>query len=113
MSGYARALWYGGSIAVTALVVVLWQAIGLGWGLATVGTLIGLGTVRQSSGLANGVLSQLTAVLHGQSLLPSAGLLAVAALVIHFAIGLIVTVFWIVAIVAVIAAAIWALNTIL
>ena len=36
-----------------------------------------------------------------------------AALVIHFAIGLIVTVFWIVAIVAVIAAAIWALNTIL
>jgi hypothetical protein len=40
-------------------------------------------------------------------------LVAVAALVIHFAIGLIVTVFWIVAIVAVIAAAIWALNTIL
>jgi hypothetical protein len=40
-------------------------------------------------------------------------LVAVAALVIHFAIGLIVTVFWIVAIVAVIAAAIWALHTIL
>jgi hypothetical protein len=40
-------------------------------------------------------------------------LVALAALVIHFAIGLIVTVFWIVAIVAVIAAAIWALNTIL
>jgi uncharacterized membrane protein YccC len=40
-------------------------------------------------------------------------LVAIGALVIHFAIGLIVTVFWIVAIVAVIAAAIWALNTIL
>ena len=40
-------------------------------------------------------------------------LVAIGALVIHFAIGLIITVFWIVAIVAVIAAAIWALNTIL
>ncbi len=40
-------------------------------------------------------------------------LVAIGALVIHFAIGLIITIFWIVAIVAVIAAAIWALNTIL
>ena len=40
-------------------------------------------------------------------------LVAVAALVIHLAIGLIMTIFWIVAIVAVIAAVVWALNTIL
>jgi Zn-dependent protease with chaperone function len=71
-----------------AAAIVLWQAIGLGWGLATVGTLIGLGTVRQRSGLANGALSQLTGVLHGHSLLPSAGLLAVARL-ISLAAGLI------------------------
>jgi len=40
-------------------------------------------------------------------------LIAIGALAIHFVIGLIMTIFWIVAIVAVIAAAIWALNTIL
>lgn len=40
-------------------------------------------------------------------------LVAVAALVIHIAIGLILTVFWIVAVVAVIAAVVWAVNTLL
>jgi hypothetical protein len=39
-------------------------------------------------------------------------LFGAAVLVIHFAIGLIMTVFWIVAVVAVIAAVVWALNTI-
>jgi hypothetical protein len=39
-------------------------------------------------------------------------LVAAAALVIHFAIGLIVTVFYIVAIIAVIAGVLWALNAI-
>jgi hypothetical protein len=38
-------------------------------------------------------------------------LVAVAALAIHLAIGLIVTVFWIAAIVAVIAAVVWAAGT--
>ena len=38
-------------------------------------------------------------------------LIGIGVLVIHFALGLIMTIFWIVAIVAVIAAAIWALNT--
>ena len=32
-----------------AAAIVLWQAIGLGWGLATVGTLIGLATAGQGS----------------------------------------------------------------
>jgi fatty acid desaturase len=40
-------------------------------------------------------------------------LLAVAALAIHLVIGLVVTVFWIIAIVAVIAAVVWAANTLL
>ena len=33
-----------------AAAIVLWQALGLGWGLATVGTLIGLGTAGQPRG---------------------------------------------------------------
>jgi hypothetical protein len=40
-------------------------------------------------------------------------LVAVAALAIHVVIGLVVTVFWIVAVVAAIAAVAWALNTLL
>ncbi len=40
-------------------------------------------------------------------------LVAAAALAIHLVIGLVMTVFWIVAIVAVIAAVLWALNTVL
>jgi Zn-dependent protease with chaperone function len=63
-----------------AAAIVLWQAIGLGWGLAAVGTLIGLGTARQRSGVADGALSQLTGFLHGAGLPPPAGLLAAARL---------------------------------
>ena len=33
-----------------AAAIVLWQALGLGWGLAAVGTLAGLGTAGQRSG---------------------------------------------------------------
>ena len=40
-------------------------------------------------------------------------LLAVAALAIHLVIGLVVTVFWIIAVVAVIAAVVWAANQLL
>jgi hypothetical protein len=45
----------------------------------------------------------------------AAGLVLViaAALAIHFAIGLIMTVFWIVVVVAVVAAVVWALKTII
>jgi hypothetical protein len=39
-------------------------------------------------------------------------LVAVAALVIHFVIGLVVTVFWIAVVVAAIAAVLWAINTV-
>ena len=33
-----------------AAAIFLWQALGLGWGLAAIGTLIGLGTAGLSSG---------------------------------------------------------------
>lgn len=40
-------------------------------------------------------------------------LLAVAALVIHVAIGLVMAVFWVVVVIAAIGAVLWALNTLL
>jgi Zn-dependent protease with chaperone function len=49
-----------------AAAIVLWQALGLGWGLATVGTLIGLGTAGQPSGVAGGVLAELDLVVQGR-----------------------------------------------
>jgi Zn-dependent protease with chaperone function len=49
-----------------AAAIVLWQALGLGWGLATVGTLIGLGTAGQPSGVAGGVLAELDLVAQGR-----------------------------------------------
>jgi Zn-dependent protease with chaperone function len=49
-----------------AAAIALWQALGLGWGLATVGTLIGLGTAGQPSGVAGGVLAELDLVAKGR-----------------------------------------------
>jgi Zn-dependent protease with chaperone function len=49
-----------------AAAIVLWQALGLGWGLATVGTLIGLGTAGQPAGVAGGVLAELDLVAQGR-----------------------------------------------
>jgi Zn-dependent protease with chaperone function len=49
-----------------AAAIVLWQALGLGWGLATVGALIGLGTAGQPSGVAGGVLAELGPVTQGR-----------------------------------------------
>ena len=61
--------------------------------------------------------SQLEPKRSGQPILKKAFaglvLIAVAALAIHIVIGLVVTVFLIAAVVAVIAAVVWALNTIL
>jgi hypothetical protein len=61
--------------------------------------------------------SQLEPKRSGQPILKKAAaglvLVAIAALVIHLAIGLVIAVFWIVAVVAVIAAVVWALNTLL
>lgn len=70
-----------------AAAIVLWQAIGLSWGLATVGTLIGLGTATQHSGLVGGALSQLAGFLDRRGPVPF-GMLAAARL-ISMAAGLI------------------------
>jgi Zn-dependent protease with chaperone function len=71
-----------------AAAIVLWQAIGLGWGLATVGTLIGLGTARQRSGVASGALSQLAGALHGR--LPASPDLLTAVRLVCLAAGVLV-----------------------
>jgi Zn-dependent protease with chaperone function len=75
--GLAAAHWPRRSPAAA---IVLWQAIGLGWGLAAVGTLISLGTARQRSGVAGGALSQLASFLEGHAP-ASFGLLAAGRLI--------------------------------
>jgi Zn-dependent protease with chaperone function len=62
-----------------AAAIILWQAIGLSWGLAAVGTLLGLGTASQRGGIAGGALREVSGLLRGQGL-PSGGLLAAARL---------------------------------
>jgi Zn-dependent protease with chaperone function len=47
-----------------AAAIVLWQAMGLGWGLAAIGTLAALGTDRQGSGVAGDALAVLARALH-------------------------------------------------
>jgi beta-lactamase regulating signal transducer with metallopeptidase domain len=63
-----------------AAAIVLFQAIGLGWGLATVGTLIGLATAGQGAGVADGAMNLLTRLTEGRLSLPSVGLLTAARL---------------------------------
>jgi Zn-dependent protease with chaperone function len=50
-----------------AAAIVLWQALGLGWGLAAVGTLAGLGSANPRSGVAADVLALGGNVLQGQA----------------------------------------------
>jgi Zn-dependent protease with chaperone function len=70
-----------------AAAIILWQAIGLGWGLATVGALIGLGTATQRTGVAGSALSQLGGFLDRRGPVPF-GLLGAARL-LSMAAGLI------------------------
>jgi Zn-dependent protease with chaperone function len=48
-----------------AAAIVLWQALGLGWGLAAVGALAGLGSAGSHLGVAEGALALAADVLHG------------------------------------------------
>jgi len=45
-----------------AAAILLWQALGLGWGLATVGALIGFGAIAPGAGVASGALDRLTTI---------------------------------------------------
>jgi Zn-dependent protease with chaperone function len=49
-----------------AAAIVLWQALGLGWGLATVGTLLGLSTAGLPSGVAGGAMSEMGLLAAGR-----------------------------------------------
>jgi Zn-dependent protease with chaperone function len=49
-----------------AAAIVLWQALGLGWGLAAIGALAGLGVADARSGVANGVFALVSRVLRGR-----------------------------------------------
>jgi Zn-dependent protease with chaperone function len=71
-----------------AAAIVLWQALGLGWGIAAVGTLIGLATAGEgSTGVAGGALALLRRLARGR-VLPSLTVLA-AARVVCLAAGLV------------------------
>ncbi len=48
-----------------AAAILLWQALGLGWGLAAVGALAGLGAAPGGSGVAGGALAVAAAAVRG------------------------------------------------
>jgi Zn-dependent protease with chaperone function len=48
-----------------AAAIVLWQALGLGWGLAAVGALAGLASANRRSGVAGGALAQAASTARG------------------------------------------------
>lgn len=50
-----------------AAAIVLWQAIGLGWGFAAVGALAGLGSAGSRSGVAEDTLALARSVLEGRN----------------------------------------------
>jgi beta-lactamase regulating signal transducer with metallopeptidase domain len=45
-----------------AAAIVLWQALGLGWGLAAIGALIGFGATAPGAAVARGALDRLTSI---------------------------------------------------
>ena len=59
-SALAAARWPRRSPAVA---IVLWQALGLGWGLAAVGALAGFGAADERSGVAGGAFALVSRVL--------------------------------------------------
>jgi Zn-dependent protease with chaperone function len=51
-----------------AAAILLWQALGLGWGLAAIGALIGFGVTAPGAAVASGALNQLAGIARTGSL---------------------------------------------
>jgi len=76
-----------------AAAIVLWQALGLGWGLAAVGALAALGTAGARTGVARGALSLASRVLQGRSV--AAGILGLRLLAVLAGLLLLLLLCWI------------------
>jgi Zn-dependent protease with chaperone function len=76
--------------------ILLWQGLGLGWGLAAVGTLLGIGADGQGSGVAGGALTRLASMARDWSSQPSIGIMAgVRLLCLAAGLALLVVLCWI------------------
>ncbi len=76
--------------------ILLWQGLGLGWGLAAVGTLLGIGADGQGSGVAGGALTRLASMARDWSSQPAIGIMAGARLLCLAAgLALLVVLCWI------------------
>ncbi len=73
----ARARWPSRSPAAA---ILLWQALGLGWGLAAVGALAALSTARRRTGVVSTAVAEFNPLAHGRFANDDAGLLRLAAL---------------------------------
>jgi Zn-dependent protease with chaperone function len=76
-----------------AAAIVLWQALGLGWGLATVGALAALGTADARAGVAGGALAMASRVLQARSL--AAGILGLRLLAVTAGLMMLLLLCWI------------------
>jgi Zn-dependent protease with chaperone function len=76
-----------------AAAIVLWQALGLGWGLAAVGALAAFGTADAGAGVAGGTLALASRVLQGRSF--AAGLLGLRLLAVTAGLMLLLLLCWI------------------
>jgi Zn-dependent protease with chaperone function len=76
-----------------AAAIVLWQALGLGWGLAAVGALAGFGTADAQVGVAGGALALASRVLESRSL--AAGILSLRLLAVVAGLLLLLLLCWV------------------
>jgi Zn-dependent protease with chaperone function len=83
-----------------AAAIVLWQALGLGWGLAAIGALAGLGAADARSGVAKGVFALVSRVLSGRQATPGsrrllAGILGLRLLALAAGLVLLLLLCWV------------------
>jgi Zn-dependent protease with chaperone function len=76
-----------------AAAIILWQALGLGWGLAAVGALAGFGAADARAGVAGGTLALASRVLQGPRL--AAGILSLRLLAVVAGLVLFLLLCWV------------------